>query len=107
KLVLPTFGVAGAAMALSGQIDRMTSVLITDFGTGVRIALPTSALAGVTRAARHGVLVKGAQYLERLARADVIVFDKTGTLTEGRPRIASIAGFAERSADQVLALCAA
>jgi heavy metal translocating P-type ATPase len=107
RLVLPTFGVAGAAMALSGQIDRMTSVLITDFGTGVRIALPTSALAGVTRAARYGVLIKGAQYLERLARTDVVVFDKTGTLTEGHPRIGSVHTLNGRSANEVLALAAA
>jgi len=107
RLVLPTFGVAGAAWFLSGQIDRLTSVLITDFGTGVRIALPTSALAGVTRAARNGVLVKGAQYLERLARADVVVFDKTGTLTEGHPHVTSVAALDGSSAGSVLALCAA
>ena len=106
RLVLPTFGIAGAAFALSGQIDRLTSVLITDFGTGVRIALPTSALAGVTRAARHGVLVKGAQYLERLARADAIVFDKTGTLTEGHPHVTSVAALDGRRAEDVIALCA-
>ncbi len=107
RLVLPTFGVAGLALLLSGQIDRLTSVLITDFGTGVRIALPTSALAGVTRAARSGVLVKGAQYLERLAKTDVVVFDKTGTLTEGHPRVTSVQAVDGRGAQDVLALAAA
>ena len=87
RLVLPAFGVAGAAGFFAEQIDRMTSVLITDFGTGIRIAVPTSALTGMTIAARRGVLVKGAQYLERLSRADVVVFDKTGTLTGGEPEI--------------------
>ncbi len=87
RLVLPAFGVAGAAGIFAEQIDRVTSVLITDFGTGIRIAVPTSALTGMTLAARRGVLVKGAQYLERLAKADTIVFDKTGTLTCGEPEI--------------------
>jgi heavy metal translocating P-type ATPase len=87
RLVLPTFGVAGAAAFLGSQIDRMTSVLITDFGTGIRIAVPTSALAAMTVAAREGVLVKGGQYLERMSKVDAIVFDKTGTLTGGAPEI--------------------
>jgi len=90
RLVLPTFGAAGAAWALSGMVDRLTSVLITDFGTGVRVAVPTSALAAMTLAARQGVLVKGATFLERLAEADTIVFDKTGTLTLGVPEVTRI-----------------
>ena len=90
RLVLPTFGVAGGAALFAPQIDRMTSVLITDFGTGIRIAVPTSALAAMTLAAREGVLVKGGQYLERLAKADAIVFDKTGTLTGGAPEVLDV-----------------
>jgi Cu2+-exporting ATPase len=87
QLVLPTFATAGLAYAASGVIDRLTSVLITDFGTGVRVAVPTAALAAMVQAARAGVLVKGAQYLERLAEVDTIVFDKTGTLTLGVPEV--------------------
>jgi len=87
KLVLPTFGVAALAAALSGEVSRAVCVLITDFGTGIRIAVPTSALTAMTLAAREGVLFKGAQYLERLSKADTIVFDKTGTLTNGVPEV--------------------
>jgi Cu2+-exporting ATPase len=90
RLVLPTFGAAGAAWAFSGVVDRLTSVLITDFGTGVRVAVPTAALAAMTLAAREGVLVKGATFLERLSEADTIVFDKTGTLTLGVPEVTHV-----------------
>jgi len=90
KLVLPTFGVAGLAAALSGDITRGVCVLITDFGTGFRIAVPTTALTAMALAAREGVLVKGAQYLERLAKADVVIFDKTGTLTSGVPEVVGV-----------------
>jgi heavy metal translocating P-type ATPase len=107
RLVLPTIGVAGGAAFFAGQIDRMTSVLITDFGTGIRIAVPTSALTAMTLAARQGVLVKGAQYLERLAKADAIVFDKTGTLTGGSPEVFEVVKVGRRSAAEALALAAA
>ena len=90
RLVIPTFATAGTAWALSGMIDRLTSVLITDFGTGVRVAVPTAALAAMTLAAREGVLVKGATFLERLAEADTVVFDKTGTLTLGVPEVTAV-----------------
>ncbi len=90
RLVLPTFATAGLAYATSGILDRLTSVLITDFGTGVRVAVPTAALTAMVLAARAGVLVKGAQYLERLAEVDTIVFDKTGTLTLGLPEVTEV-----------------
>ena len=107
RLVLPTIGLASGAAMLAQQVDRMTSVLITDFGTGIRIAVPTSALTAMTLAARQGVLVKGAQYLERLAKADVIVFDKTGTLTSGSPQVIEVAALAEASPHTALRLAAA
>jgi Cu2+-exporting ATPase len=107
KLVLPTFGIAGGAAAFASQINRATSVLITDFGTGIRIAVPTSALTAMTIAAREGVLVKGGQYLERLAKADVIVFDKTGTLTIGEPVVRDVRSFGKLGSDLVMALAAA
>lgn len=107
RLVAPTFLLAGAAGAGWGTLDAATSVLITDFGTGIRLAVPTAALSAMAAAARAGVLVKGAQYLERLARADVVVFDKTGTLTTGEPEIASVEASEGWGELEVLALCAA
>jgi len=90
KLVLPTFGIAGLAAVLSSDVTRGVCVLITDFGTGFRIAVPTTALTAMALAAREGVLVKGAQYLERLSKTDVIIFDKTGTLTSGVPEVVEV-----------------
>jgi heavy metal translocating P-type ATPase len=106
RLVLPTFGVAGLAAALSGDVTRAVCVLITDFGTGIRIAVPTSAMTAVALAAREGVLVKGAQYLERLSKTDLIIFDKTGTLTNGMPEVVEVVtknGFKE---SELIELCA-
>ena len=105
RLVLPTFGLAGAAAFLTSTIDRATSVLITDFGTGIRITVPTSALAAMTVAARQGVLVKGSQYLERLSKADTIVFDKTGTLTTGMPEVVQVDSLGDMAERDWIALC--
>jgi Cu2+-exporting ATPase len=107
RLVLPTVAIAVLAATLTGQVDRMTSVLITDFGTGIRIAIPTTALTMMTLAAREGLLVKGGQYLERLARADAIVFDKTGTLTRGEPAIVDARPIGTRPLVETLAFAAA
>ena len=106
RMVLPAFGVAGLAAQLTGDLSRATSVLITDFGTGVRIAVPTAALTGMTLAARSGVLVKGAQYLERLSKTDVIVFDKTGTLTRGEPEVREIVTLGPHDEREVILLAA-
>ena len=107
RLVIPTFATAGAAYAFSGVMDRLTSVLITDFGTGIRVAVPTAALAAMIQAARAGVLVKGSQFLERLAEADTIVFDKTGTLTLGVPHVIGVARTHERFSEAELIAFAA
>lgn len=48
------------------------------------ISVPLSFFAGIGRASREGILVKGGNYLETLANAEIVAFDKTGTLTEGR-----------------------
>ncbi len=78
---------ADGVVVLGAGLDAATSVLITDFGTGIRVSVPTATLAAITVAAREGLLIKAAQYLERLSKVDVIVFDKTGTLTTGTPRV--------------------
>ncbi|MGZ3455392.1 MAG: HAD-IC family P-type ATPase, partial [Polyangiales bacterium] len=106
SLVAPTFGVAAAAGYLASDINRATCVLITDFGTGFRIAVPTSALTSLTLAAREGVLVKGAQYLERLSKTDVVVFDKTGTLTCGVPEVVEVIVAEGFTAPEVVLLAA-
>ncbi|WP_426752671.1 heavy metal translocating P-type ATPase [Myxococcus sp. Y35] len=106
-VVLPTFGLALATGLWTREMARPISILITDFGTGVRIVVPASALVAMTLAARQGILIKGAQYLERLAQADTIVFDKTGTLTLGVPEVVDVIPAKGWAEDEVLSLSAA
>lgn len=55
------------------------------------ISIPVAVVAGIGRAAREGILIKGGEYLETSAKINAIAFDKTGTLTENRPAVTGVA----------------
>jgi cation transport ATPase len=95
RLVPWSFLGAGGAFVLSGDVNKVAALLIVDYGTGIRVAAPTTVLASITKAARQGVLIKGGRHLERLAAVDAIVFDKTGTLTLGTPEIVEVIPYRE------------
>jgi heavy metal translocating P-type ATPase len=82
-------GATGAFLG-TGNVNAATPLLIVDYGTGIRVAAPTTVLSSMAKGARHGILIKGGRYLERLAEVDAMVFDKTGTLTRGRPQIIDV-----------------
>ncbi|HUK90384.1 MAG TPA: heavy metal translocating P-type ATPase [Blastocatellia bacterium] len=109
RLVAPTLGVAGAFYAASGDVDRLLSMLIIDFGTGIRVAAPTSVLASMIHAARQGIIIKGGSSIEKLTKVDTVVFDKTGTLTQGVPQVLDVTSYNDRRfpSRKVLALAAA
>ncbi len=109
RLVLPTLALSFGLFALSGNPERLTSMLIVDYGTGIRIAAPTAILASITDAARRGVLIKSGSVIEKLAAVDAILFDKTGTLTRGTPRIIDVVSYSARSlgSRKLLSLAAA
>ncbi|MGO9391011.1 heavy metal translocating P-type ATPase [Rhodoblastus sp.] len=90
KLVMPTLGLASATAALTFDANRFLSLVIVDYGTGIRVAAPTAVLSSMTRAARSGIIIKSGRHMERLAEVDTIVFDKTGTLTEGSPAVSDV-----------------
>jgi heavy metal translocating P-type ATPase len=101
-----TLLVAAAAWALSGNPIRALAVLVVATPCPLILAAPVAIVAGISRAARRGVIVKGGGALETLARARTLVFDKTGTLTAGSPRVASVETFGATDADTVLRLAA-
>ena len=84
--LMVSVGVAGAAWAVSGDLGRAVAVLVVATPCPLILAAPVAIVAGLSRTARRGVVVKGGGALERLADAEILLFDKTGTLTVGRPR---------------------
>ena len=90
RLVLPTLGLAGGTAAITGDFNRFLSLVIVDYGTGIRVAAPTAMLASMTHAARAGIIIKSGAHMERLAEVDTVIFDKTGTLTHGSPTVVDV-----------------
>ena len=90
RLVVPELVLASGAAILSADFDRFLSLVIVDYGTGIRVAAPTAVLSSMTHAARAGIIIKSGRHLERLAEVDTMIFDKTGTLTHGSPAVLDI-----------------
>ena len=74
----------------SGDPARFAEVLVVATPCPLIIATPVAFIAGMSRQARHGIIVKNGGTLEKLARIRTAAFDKTGTLTFGQPALASI-----------------
>lgn len=101
-----TVGLAGATWYVTGDHIRMLAVLVSATPCPLILAVPVAIIAGMGKAARRGVLMKGGPVLETMARAANLVIDKTGTLTRGRAELAGIIPAAHWSSDDMLRLAA-
>jgi heavy metal translocating P-type ATPase len=104
--LVATLLVAGGAWLVSGDPVRWLAVMVAATPCPLILAVPVAIIAGVSRAAKAGVLIKGGGVLETLARVSTIVIDKTGTLTRGRATLSSAYPSAEFTSDEVLRLAA-
>ncbi len=85
-------------------IQSAMNFLVVSCPCALVISVPMSVFCGIGAASREGVLVKGGNYLELLARSDIFVFDKTGTLTKGSFEVARVLPEERRS--EILAAAA-
>ena len=104
---LPATLIAAAlAWAISGDPVRALAVVVVATPCPLILAAPIALVSGLSRAARCGVIVKGAGAIETLGEARTVLFDKTGTLTVGTPDVRDIVTYGDRQPGELLALAA-
>lgn len=102
------FGTAslGLAQALSFGLVSFVGILVIACPCALGLATPTAIIVGVGKGAKEGILIKDAATLEKLNKVNTVVLDKTGTLTRGKPEVASIKNFSEKSEDSIIGILA-
>ena len=101
-----SLGLSGLAWLMTGDPVRGLSVLVVATPCPLLLAAPIAIVAGISRSAKRGIIVKGGAALEALAEARTLLMDKTGTLTTGRPRVERVAVAPGGDPDAVLSIAA-
>jgi P-type Cu+ transporter len=96
----------GPEPRLAHAIINAVAVLIIACPCALGLATPMAIMVGTGRGARGGVLIKNAEALETLQKADTLVLDKTGTLTRGKPELMTVVAVGGETEDRVVRLVA-
>ncbi len=101
-----TLAMAGASWVVSGSAVRAVAVLVVATPCPLLLAAPVAIVSGLSRASRHGVVIRSGGALENLGHATTLVVDKTGTLTMGRPVVVVILTAPGHEVTEVLSIAA-
>ncbi len=75
------------------DITRAVTILVVFCPCALALATPTSIMAAIAQATKHGVIIKSGEALENMGKVDIIAFDKTGTLTHGNLTVSDMISF--------------
>jgi Cd2+/Zn2+-exporting ATPase len=90
---------------ISGDIHLSLTFLVIACPGALVISAPVSIVAGIGNGAKNGILIKGGEIMEALAKVNAMVFDKTGTLTRGKPEVTAVKTYGI-SEDELLLMAA-
>jgi heavy metal translocating P-type ATPase len=97
-----SFAIAGTVWAISGEALRFLQVIVVATPCPLLLAAPIALISGMSRAAKHGIIIKNGSSLEKLATVKTVGFDKTGTLTHGIPVVNEVTAFKPFTKNEVL-----
>lgn len=103
---LAAFILAGTVWFITGDAIRFLEVLVVATPCPLLLAAPIALISGMSRATKHGIIVKTGSAMEKLAAAETFAFDKTGTLTEGKPVVDSVKTYKKYTVDTILHIAA-
>ncbi|MDT2757526.1 heavy metal translocating P-type ATPase [Enterococcus asini] len=89
--------------AVTGNLELAITILVLGCPGALVIGVPVSNVSGIGNGARHGILLKGSEVINRFSQVDTMVFDKTGTLTVGNPEVADRRFYGNQEEAQVRA----
>jgi heavy metal translocating P-type ATPase len=98
-----SFMIASGTWIISGHAIRFLEVIVVATPCPLLLAAPIALISGMSRAAKHGIIIKNSTALEKLAQVKTIAFDKTGTLTRGHPVIETIHAYNGYNEEEVIA----
>jgi len=101
------FIIAGSVWAVTGHAIRFLEVIVVATPCPLLLGAPIALISGMSRAAKHGIIIKTGSAIERLGQVETIAFDKTGTLTRGIPVVSSVTTYNKFTRGDVLGYAAA
>lgn len=101
-----SFIIAGTVWFITGDALRFLEVIVVATPCPLLLAAPIALISGMSRAAKHGIIIKTGTALEKLAAAKTFAFDKTGTLTVGQPSVSSVTTYGNFTEEKILTYAA-